>query len=176
MNGNQALIELGDFIAGQVRDDYSVDVQVVCKVKDSDVLHGMEKTFTNEVELQTADGLKMNNATSSATLKGQNLEKSMTSNQPANEKVKFTINANPLGQKIPVSEGATLKLIDKLSNSLLLDTKSIKAVDKNGVAVILKPVLKDDNTLEIEIPNDKAITITYEATVNAPPGQKGRFF
>lgn len=175
VNGNQALIELGDFIAGQVRDDYSVDVQVVCKVKDSDVLHGIEKTFTNEVELQTVDGLKMNNATSSATLKGQNLEKSMTFNQPANEKVKFTIKANPLGQKIPVSEGATLKLIDKLSNSLLLDTKSIKAVDKNGVAVVLKPVLKDDNTLEIEIPNDKAITITYEATVNAPPGQKVDF-
>lgn len=175
VNGNQALIELGDFIAGQVRDDYSVDVQVVCKVKDSDVLHGMEKTFTNEVELQTADGQKMNNATSSATLKGQNLEKSMTSNQPANEKVKFTIKANPLGQKIPVSEGTTLKLIDKLSNSLLLDTKSIKAIDKDGAAVVVKSVLKDDNTLEIEIPNNKVITITYEATVNAPPGQKVDF-
>ena len=172
---NQALIELGDFIAGQVRDDYSVDVQVVCKVKDSDVLHGIEKTFTNEVELQTADGQKMNNATSSATLKGQNLEKSMTSNQPANEKVKFTIKANPLGQKIPASEGTTLKLIDKLSNSLLLDTKSIKAIDANGNEVTIKSVLKDDNTLEIEIPNDKAITITYEATVNAPPGQKVDF-
>lgn len=175
VNGNQALIELGDFKAGQVRDDYSVDVQVVCKVKDSDVLHGIEKTFTNEVELQTADGQKMNNATSSATLKGQNLEKSMTSNQPANEKVKFTIKANPLGQEIPVKEGITLKLIDKLSNSLLLDTKSIKAVDKEGEAVEIKSVLKDDNTLEIEIPNNKAITITYEATVNAPPGQKVDF-
>ena len=175
VNGNQALIELGDFIAGQVRDDYSVDVQVVCKVKDSDVLHGVEKTFTNEVELQTADGQKMNNATSSASLKGQNLEKSMTLNQPANEKVKFTIKANPLGQEIPVSEGATLKLVDKLSNSLLLDTKSIKAIDNDGDEVVLKPVLKDDNTLEIEIPNDKAITITYEATVNAPPGQKVDF-
>lgn len=175
VNGNQALIELGDFIAGQVRDDYSVDVQVVCKVKDSDVLHGIEKTFTNEVELQTADGQKMNNATSSATLKGQNLEKSMTSNQPANEKVKFTIKANPLGQEIPVSEGATLKLIDKLSNSLLLDTKSIKARDANDNVVVIKSILKDDNTLEIEIPNDKAITITYEATVNAPPGQKVDF-
>lgn len=176
VNGNQALIELGDFKAGQIRDDYSVDVQVVCKVKDSDVLHGIEKTFTNEVELQTADGQKMNNATSSATLKGQNLEKSMTSNQPANEKVKFTIKANPLGQKIPVSEGTTLKLIDKLSNSLLLDTKSIKAIDKDGAAVVIKSVLKDDNTLEIEIPNDKVITITYEATVNAPPGQKVDFY
>lgn len=175
VNGNQALIELGDFIAGQVRDDYSVDVQVVCKVKDSDVLHGIEKTFTNEVELQTVDGLKMNNATSSATLKGQNLEKSMTLNQPTNEKVKFTIKANPLGQKIPVSEGTTLKLIDKLSNSLLLDTKSIKAIDKDGAEVDIKSALKDDNTLEIEIPNDKAITITYEATVNAPPGQKVDF-
>ena len=175
VNGNQALIELGDFIAGQVRDDYSVDVQVVCKVKDSDVLHGIEKTFTNEVELQTADGQKMNNATSSATLKGQNLEKSMTSNQPANEKVKFTIKANPLGQEIPVSEGATLKLIDKLSNSLLLDTKSIKAIDAKGSEQAIKSILKDDNTLEIEIPNNKAITITYEATVNAPPGQKVDF-
>ena len=175
VNGNQALIELGDFKAGQIRDDYSVDVQVVCKVKDSDVLHGVEKTFTNEVELQTTDGQKMNNATSSATLKGQNLEKSMTLNQPANEKVKFTIKANPLGQEIPASEGTTLKLIDKLSNSLLLDTKSIKAIDNDGNEVVLKPVLKDDNTLEIEIPNDKAITITYEATVNAPPGQKVDF-
>lgn len=175
VNGNQALIELGDFIAGQVRDDYSVDVQVVCKVKDSDVLHGMEKTFTNEVELQTVDGLKMNNATSSATLKGQNLEKSMTLNQPTNEKVKFTIKANPLGQKIPVSEGTTLKLIDKLSNSLLLDTKSIKAIDAKGSELAIKSILKDDNTLEIEIPNNKAITITYEATVNAPPGQKVDF-
>ena len=175
VNGNQALIELGDFIAGQVRDDYSVDVQVVCKVKDSDVLHGIEKTFTNEVELQTADGQKMNNATSSATLKGQNLEKSMTLNQPANEKVKFTIKANPLGQEIPVSEGATLKLVDKLSNSLLLDTKSIKAIDAKGSEQAIKSILKDDNTLEIEIPNNKAITITYEATVNAPPGQKVDF-
>lgn len=175
VNGNQALIELGDFIAGQVRDDYSVDVQVVCKVKDSDVLHGVEKTFTYEVELQTADGQKMNNATSSATLKGQNLEKSMTLNQPANEKVKFTIKANPLGQEIPVSEGATLKLVDKLSNSLLLDTKSIKAIDAKGSEQAIKSILKDDNTLEIEIPNNKAITITYEATVNAPPGQKVDF-
>ena len=175
VNGNQALIELGDFIAGQVRDDYSVDVQVVCKVKDSDVLHGIEKTFTNEVELQTTDGQKMNNATSSATLKGQNLEKSMTLNQPANEKVKFTIKANPLGQEIPASEGTTLKLIDKLSNSLLLDTKSIKAKDANDKEVVIKSILKDDNTLEIEIPNNKAITITYEATVNAPPGQKVDF-
>lgn len=175
VNGNQALIELGDFIAGQVRDDYSVDVQVVCKVKDMDVLHGIEKNFTNEVELLTADGQYMNNAISSATLKGQNLEKSMTVNKPVNEKVKFTIKANPLGQKIPISEGTTLKLIDKLSNSLLLDTKSIKAIDKDGAVVDIKSALKDDNTLEIEIPNDKAITITYEATVNAPPGQKVDF-
>ena len=135
----------------------------------------MEKTFTNEVELQTADGQKMNNAISSATLKGQNLEKSMTSNQPANEKVTFTIKANPLGQGIPVSDGATLKLIDKLSNTLLLNTNSIKAIDANGNEVKIKSVLIDDNTLEIEIPNDKAITITYEATVNAPPGQKVDF-
>lgn len=58
---------------------------------------------------------------------------------------------------------------------MLLDTKSIKAIDKDGAEVDIKSALKDDNTLEIEIPNDKAITITYEATVNAPPGQKVDF-
>ena len=33
-NGKQALIELGEFIAGKIVDDYSVDVQVVCRVTD----------------------------------------------------------------------------------------------------------------------------------------------
>ena len=57
VKGNQALIELGDFVAGKEGDSYSVDVQVVCRVTDPDVLlGGKEKTFTNQVTLQTTDG------------------------------------------------------------------------------------------------------------------------
>ena len=40
---NQALIKLGNFVDGKERDTYSVDVQVVCKVTDSDVLHGIKR-------------------------------------------------------------------------------------------------------------------------------------
>ena len=48
---NKALIELGDFVAGKERDNYSVDVQVVCRVTDPDVLlKGEEKEFVNQVE------------------------------------------------------------------------------------------------------------------------------
>lgn len=96
----------------------------------------------------------------------------MKSSESGNEKVSFIIKANPLGQTIPVKDGTTLKLIDKLSSTLILDSESIKAIDSNGEKVKIKSMLKDDNTLELEIPNDKAITITYDATVNAPPGQK----
>ena len=42
VKGNQALIELGDFTAEKKRDDYSVDVQVVCRVTDPEVLLGGE--------------------------------------------------------------------------------------------------------------------------------------
>ena len=40
VNGNQALIQLGEFKGIHARDDYSVDVQVVCRVTDPDVLLG----------------------------------------------------------------------------------------------------------------------------------------
>ena len=168
---NQAMIKLGGFVDGKERDTYSVDVQVVCKVTDSDVLHGIEKTFTNEVELQTDDGQTINKAVSSVPMKEQNLEKTMTSSESGNEKVSFIIKSNPLGQTIPVKDGTTLKLIDKLSSTLILDSESIKAIGSNGEEVKIKSTLKDGNTLELEIPNNQAITITYDATVNAPPGQ-----
>lgn len=65
VKGNQAFIELGDFIAGHVRDDYSVDVQVVCKVIDPDVLlGGQSKNFKNGVTL-IKDGKIINTATNS---------------------------------------------------------------------------------------------------------------
>lgn len=59
VNGKQALIQLGSFQGIHARDDYSVDVQVVCKVIDPDVLlGGKTKTFTNKVMLQSPDGTK----------------------------------------------------------------------------------------------------------------------
>ena len=176
VKGNQALIELGDFYPGKVNDLYSVDVQVVCKVTDSNVLLGnKEKEFINTVVLQTQDGNDITSASSPVKMKISNLDKSyipVTENNKNTNKVNFTINTNQLGQQLPNNEGSKLKLIDKLSDTLILDTSSIKAF-KTGTeeAVKIDASLGEDNTLEIELPNGIPITITYTATVNAAPGQ-----
>lgn len=176
VKGNQALIELGDFYPGKVNDLYSVDVQVVCKVTDSNVLLGnKEKEFMNTVVLQTLDGNDITSASSPVKMKINNLDKSyipVTENNKNTNKVNFTIKTNQLGQQLPDNEGSKLKLIDKLSDTLILDTSSIKAV-KTGTEekVKINASLGEDNTLEIELPNGKPITITYTATVNAAPNQ-----
>lgn len=174
---NKALIELGDFVNGKIRDDYSVDVQVVCKVTDPEVLLGGEtKKFTNQVTLQTADGQNINTATSPADIKAQKIEKSMAGTNPASEKINFTIKANQLGQTLPTGEGTTLKLIDKMSSTLILDTTTIRVVNsKDSKSVDFKASLGENNTLTIEIPCNVPVTITYTARVNAPPGQNVNF-
>lgn len=169
VNGKQALIKLGDFIAGHETDVYSVDVQVVCKVTDPNVLLGSEtKTFVNQVELQTEDGKALKSATAQATISTKNIQKQITSK--ANEKITFTIHTNPLGQTLPGGKNGTIKLIDKLSDTLILDTTSLRAVvTGTNVEVQISVAIKENNTLEIEVPEDKPVTLTYTATVNVPP-------
>lgn len=174
---NKALIELGDFANGKIRDDYSVDVQVVCKVTDPEVLlGGKTKTFTNQVILQTEDGQNINTAASPAEITAQKIEKSMTTTNPVSEKVNFTIKVNQLGQMLPTIEGTTLKLIDKMSPTLILDTTTINVVNSNdNNPVEFNASLGEDNTLTIKIPYNVPVTITYTAKVNAPPGQSVDF-
>lgn len=175
VNGKQALIELGDFIAGHITGKYSVDVQVVCKVTDPNVLLGGEtKTFLNQVELQTENGETLNTATAQATISTKNISKQIT--DKANEKITFTIQTNPLGQTLPTGNNGKIKLIDKLSDTLILDTTSMKAiVTGTNEEVKISVAIKENNTLEIEIPDDKPITISYIATVNVPPDTAASF-
>ena len=176
VKGNQALIELGDFVAGKERDSNAVDVQVVCRVTDPDVLlKGEEKEFVNQVELQTIDGKKIDVATSPATITPKKLEKTCVK---ANQNITFTIKANQLGETLPtVDDSKKVKLMDQLSDTLVLNPETIKVVNSNDEAKIVdfKASLKDDNTLEIEIPYNIPVTITYTATVNAPPDEKVSF-
>lgn len=168
-NGKQALIKLGDFTAGHETDVYSVDVQVVCKVTDPNVLLGSEtKTFVNQVELQTEEGYALKTATAQATVSTKNIQKQITNK--TNEKITFTIHTNPLGQTLPGRKNGTIKLIDKLSDTLILDTTSLKAVETDtSIEAQMSVAIKENNTLEIEIPDNKPITLTYTATVNVPP-------
>lgn len=174
VKGNHALIELGDFTAEKKRDDYSVDVQVVCRVTDPEVLLGGEtKTFINQVTLQTADGQDISTATSPAEITPKKIAKTFTTTNPVSEKINFTIEANQFGAALSTKDGTTLTLIDKLSSTLILDTETIKVINSKTGALVTDYTasLDADNTLKIVIPRDVPVTITYTATVNAPPRQ-----
>lgn len=179
-NTNQALIQLGEFIAGRVGDKYAVDVQVVCRVTDDKVLlGGEEKSFTNKVTLLSPDGQTIiDTASNEATMsKRDNLSKSDDFNRElvennTSQTINYTITANALGQTLPLNDGNKLTLVDKLDENLELDPTTIKAKDENENEVHIDDKSYDPktNTLEISIPNGKKVIITYSVTVKAAPG------
>lgn len=170
-NKKQALIQLGEFVAGKERDTYSVDVQVVCRVTDKEVLlGGEEKDFTNKVTLLSENGSpEIDTASNTATIKNNCLDK--THPETLNKQtIEYTITANTLGQKLPLNDGDKLTLVDELGNNLELDATTIKATDENGDEVsIEKPYNPNTKVLEISIPNGKKVIIKYTVTVKEAP-------
>lgn len=170
-NNKQAMIQLGDFVAKEERDNNSVDVQVVCRVTDSKVLLGAEpQTFTNKVTLRK-DGKDIDTAKSPETIQltegNKNIDKKQV--QGNGQKIDFEINANQLGQTLPTNDGDKLKLVDELGENLQLDTTSIKAFKNNTEQLTDCDTSYTNNTLEITVPNNVPIKITYTVTVNAKP-------
>lgn len=170
-NNKQAMIQLGDFVAKEERDNNSVDVQVVCRVTDSSVLLGAKpETFTNKVTLRK-DGKDIDTATSPETIQlteaNKNIDKKQV--QGNGQKIDFEINANQLGQTLPTNDGDKLKLVDELGENLQLDTTSIKVFKNNTEQLTDCETSYTNNTLEITIPNNVPIKITYTVTVNAKP-------
>ena len=169
--GNKAIIELGDFKSHSNAsvDGYAADVQVVCRVTDPDVLLGAisSKEFTNNVELQTETGAPISTAKSDATVTSESIDKNYI--KSTGDEIDFTIVAN----SYKPGKSDKIKLIDVLSDTLLLDTKSIKVVDfvDNTDVVFTASYIKDKHRLEIEIPSGIPVKITYTASVNAPPDQ-----
>lgn len=166
---NQALIKLGDFVDGKERDTYSVDVQVVCRVTDEKVLLGGEgKSFTNKVTLLSENGqTEIDKASDTATIKNNCLDKSHVQK---GQRIDYTITANTLGQKLPLNDGDKLTLVDELGKNLELDPSTIKAVNESGKDVpIDKPFNPDTRVLEISIPNNEKVIITYTVTVKEAP-------
>lgn len=170
-NTNKALIKLGEFENKHTRDECSIDVQVVCRVTDSKVLlGGQSKTFANKVTLQDEDGEEqLATSSSTAALEKNSLDKSHPETFNG-QTIKYTITANTLAQKLPSNDGNKLTLVDELGDNLELDITSIEAKDDVGNSVeIEKAFNPETNTLEISIPNEKKIIITYTVTVNIAP-------
>lgn len=178
----QALIKLGEFVDKKIDDQCSVDVQVVCRVTDKDVLLGGEqKTFTNKVMLQNADGTEnISTATATATLSDNNLTKKNNLTDKSNytmiapstsQRLTYTITANARGQQLLTGDGETLTIVDKLGDNLSLVGDSFKAKNlKDSSEVKINPKY-DPKTkiIEIEIPDKTPVEITYSATVNVAP-------
>lgn len=181
-NGKQALIELGDFTAGEIVDDYSVDVQVVCRVTNKNVLLGGEqKTFTNKVTLQNAAGTEnISTATATATISDNNLAKKNNLTDDSNytmstpstsQRLTYTITANARGQQLLTGNGETLTIVDKLGDNLSLVGGSFSAKNlKDNSSVNINPKYNPETKIiEIEIPDKTPVEITYSATVNVAP-------
>lgn len=173
VNGKQALIQLGSFQGIHARDDYSVDVQVVCKVIDPDVLlGGKTKTFTNKVMLQSVDGTKdYVSANASAEISNIKILDKTNIHNDKSPKIDYTITANEYGQTLLKNITDKLTLVDDLSPNLVLDPDSIKAKNiKNNSDVPIE--IKYDpvkNILEIQIPDSTPVQITYSCKVKAAP-------
>lgn len=173
-NGQQVIWDIDNLVAGGgYRDDYAVEIQIVCKVTDSDVLlGGVSKEFNNVVSLQKSDGTTIGKDSNGVTIGKQTLSKQGTYNPETNGgRYPFKITLNELGEDL-VSGSDTITLVDKLSDTLILDTTSIHVVNtKTGGVVTNWTSSVEGQTLKIVLPDNLPLTVTYEATVNAAPGQ-----
>ena len=168
----RTMIRLGDFTSKSVRDNNSVDVQIVCRITDPQVLLSAQPSdFINKVTLQK-DGKDITTSSSKVpvqlTKTDKNIDKQLAKKN--GQKLEFEINTNQLGQTLPTNDNGGLTLVDKLGDNLKLDTTSVKVFNSNNEELTDCKKSYQNNILEIKIPNNIPIKITYTATVNAKPG------
>ncbi len=172
-NGQQVIWDVGNLIAGNEKDAYAVEYQIVCRVTDPDVLLGGEaREFNNTVSLYTMDDQKIGSDSHGVTIQKQTLSKTGTYDPEVNGgRYPFKIILNELGEDL-VSGADTITLVDELSDTLILDTTSIKVVNtKTGEEVTDWTSSVEGQTLKLVLPDNLPLTVTYETSVNAPPGQ-----
>ena len=173
-NGQQVIWDIDNLVAGGgYRDDYAVEIQIVCKVTDPDVLlGGVSKEFNNVVSLQNSEGTTIGSDSNGVTIGRQSLSKQGTYNPEINGgRYPFKITLNGLGEDL-VSGKDTITLVDELSKTLIMDTTSIQVVNtKTGEVVSNWTASVEGQTLKIVLPDKLPLTVTYETTVNAAPGQ-----
>ena len=173
-NGQRVIWDIDNLVAGGgYRDGYAVEIQIVCKVTDPDVLlGGVSKVFNNVVSLQKSDGTTIGNDSNGVKIGKQTLSKQGTYNPETNGgRYPFKITLNELGEDL-VSGSATITLVDDLSDTLILDTTSIRVVNTNTNETVPNWTSSvEGQTLKIVLPDNLPLTVTYEATVNAAPGQ-----
>lgn len=169
----RTMIRLGEFKPMSIRDNNSVDVQVVCRITDPQVLLGARPSdFTNKVTLQK-NGKDIATSSSKVPVQLDDTDKNINKElaKKNGQKLEFEIDTNQLGQTLPTNDNGGLTLVDKLGDNLRLDMTSVKVYKNNNVELTDCIKSYQNNTLEISrIPNDVPIKIRYTVTVNMKPG------
>ena len=178
VNGQTAIMDVTNLFPGHDTDNYAVELQIVCKLTDTDVLQGGQtKTFDNRVKLSTLDGRELDTDVSSVDLSAPKMTKKKgdtTGLSGATYPFVITVNENGI-DLMPGAE--TITLVDELGAGLTIDPKSIKVTNTNtkepvpGWTSSVTPKKDGTQTLNIVLPDDKPLTITYTVSVNAAPGQ-----
>ena len=180
VNGQTAIMDVTNLFPGGEKDKYAVELQIVCKLTDKDVLlDGQKKTFNNTVTLKNPNGDVIDTAASPVTLSVKQMQKGKDNTATVTGgNYPFTIQLNQEG--IDLMPGAdTITLVDELGENLTIDTASIKVKNSNTDKPLqegswhsfVETAADGKQTLKIILPDDQPLTISYTTTVNVPPGQ-----
>ena len=179
VNGQQVLLEYQNLYPGGETDQHAVEIQVVCKVTDQDVLKGgQEKNFDNAVKLLNPEGQEIGSDANGVTLSAPQMSKKAGEiASVSGGKYPFVITLNELGTDL-MPNADTITLVDELGPRLIMNTASIQVKNTSTNEVLTQgwssSVEKEADgtqTLKIVLPDNLPLTVTYTATVNAPPGQ-----
>lgn len=144
---------------------------VVCKLTDPDVLlAGEEKTYTNKVSLEDQNGKEIGMDTDSITLTAPSLQKTGMYAAADGNRYPFKITLNEDGFDL-IAKADTVKLIDEMSDTLIPDPSSIQVVNSKTNEAVSFTAAVEGHKLTLTLPDHLPLTITYEAVVNAAPGQ-----
>lgn len=160
------------------KDSFSLEVQIVVYVTDAELLHSAvtSKQFTNGMTV-TKNGQILTKDTATMTVPAPKIGKTMNHLSGTNQ-VEFTLTVNPYGNDL-VAGSDSITLIDDMDKSLDFDPESVVVKDSAGNTIKDVTASISDITdgskitghrLQLILPDEKKLTITYKGLINAKPG------
>jgi hypothetical protein len=179
--GNQVIFDLFNLVSSKTVGSRGVQVQVVCRITDEDLLIGGSsdtKVYTNHATLLNSDGKECGTDSQTVQVSGQEaLSKTGTYDSSNPTVYPFSITVNPLGEDL-IEGGKTITLYDKLGTSLVPDISSImilntrtgEYLDSSEFKVTIQTT-SSYTLMGFEIPDDQPFIITYDTEIDAAPGE-----
>jgi hypothetical protein len=168
--------------AGQV-DQKDLQVQVVMRVTDPETIMGKTKAFRNTMNVYTTDNTLVSTSSVTTTVRTHSVDK--TAGAVSSGSVPFTVTVNPQGTDL-MKGSDTLTLVDELYywtadgsyGAMTLDPSSVKITDSSGKELdknqwtlsLTKDTVNGETIMTLVIPDSRKLTITYTASIDAPPG------